>query len=114
MLHGCADAGLCAHKHGAMQETPSLMLRELERAENFPVALRVLPALPRRQLGSIYDVARVIDDLGDRGPAGDRTARLLAFRRDLDEVWTTGQPASPVLQRLVPTVREAELIVEPF
>ena len=40
-------------------------LRRQESAENFPVALRVLPAAVRTHLRAVYDVVRVIDDLGD-------------------------------------------------
>lgn len=101
--------------HGQLttNQTPLAVLRELERSENFPVALRVLPPSIRRRLASIYDAARVIDDLGDRAD-GDRIPLLLDFRRDLGEVWATGRPVSPVLQRLVPTVREVGLAMEPF
>lgn len=113
MLHGCADAAASANKHRGMYETQSAVLRDLERSENFPVALRVLPSAIRGRLVSIYDVARVIDDLGDEA-GGDREALLVAFRADLATVWTTGRPDSPVLRRLVPTVRELALSPEPF
>jgi squalene synthase HpnC len=41
--------------------------------ENFPVALRVLPARYRRHLANLYFFARLTDDLGDevRGAPGD-------------------------------------------
>ncbi|SFJ66972.1 squalene synthase HpnC [Amycolatopsis sacchari] len=87
-------------------------LREKERAENFPVALRVLPRALRRDLGALYDVARVIDDLGDEAE-GDRTAALLRFRADLARAWD-GEPEEPVLKALVPTIRERDLDREPF
>jgi squalene synthase HpnC len=103
-------------------------LRAAERAENFPVALRVLPARYRTHLVAIYDVVRVIDDLGDESwddqgwhdqgwddqGKGDRTARLGAFATDLATVWAGGEPRSPVLRRLVPTVRACGLTQEPF
>ncbi len=107
MREGAGSTALTAYT------TPPAVLRGLERAENFPVALRLLPVRTRRHLGSIYDVARVIDNLGDQAN-GDRGALLLAFRRDLDLVWSTGRPTSPVLQQLVPTVREVALSIEPF
>lgn len=88
-------------------------LRQKERAENFPVALRVLPRAPRGHLRAVYDVARVIDDLGDRA-AGDRTAQLADFRADLATVWRGGTPRAAVLRRLVPTVRACGLPQEPF
>jgi squalene synthase HpnC len=88
-------------------------LREREEAENFPVALRVLPKEPRRHLAAVYDVARVIDDLGDEAP-GDRTAQLVAFRGDLSLIWTGGEPDLPVLRRLAPTVAACGLTRQPF
>jgi squalene synthase HpnC len=83
------------------------------RAENFPVALRVLPRALRADLVAVYDVARVIDDLGDEA-SGDRTALLQAFRADLAHVWTTGEPEAEVLRGLVPAVRRRALDPEPF
>jgi squalene synthase HpnC len=83
------------------------------RAENFPVALRLLPRELRTDLIAVYGVVRVIDDLGDCAP-GDRTALLEAFRADLASVWETGRPQHPVLQQLVPTVVTRGLDREPF
>lgn len=88
-------------------------LAERRRAENFPVALRALPRALRADLVAVYDVARVIDDLGDEA-GGDRTALLQAFRSDLATVWTTGAPEADVLRALVPTVRRRGLEREPF
>lgn len=97
-------------------------LRRLEAAENFPVALRLLPAAHRRHLQAVYDVARTVDDLGDT-PAGDpvsRTEDLRAFAADLRSVWGPGaspngpRPQHPVLRRLVPAVRACGLEAEPF
>ncbi|HKE66296.1 MAG TPA: squalene synthase HpnC [Micromonosporaceae bacterium] len=89
-------------------------LRRRESTENFPVALRVLPADVRPHLEAVYDVARVIDDLGDEAP-GDRVELLTDFRDDLDAIWTIGpEPASPVLRRLADTVRAKNLSRRPF
>lgn len=88
-------------------------LRRKQRAENFPVALRALPRQLRADLVAVYDVARVIDDLGDQ-VTGDRTALLTKFGADLATIWETGQPDHPVLRRLVPTVRVRALDHEPF
>src|SRR5258705_4301004 len=74
-------------------------LRDREQAENFPVALRVLPGRIRGHLAAVYDVARVIDDLGDQAP-GDRTALLEDFGADLDTIWRGGTPGAAVLRRL--------------
>jgi squalene synthase HpnC len=85
-------------------------LRRQESAENFPVALRVLPARVRVHLRAVYDVVRVIDNLGDdAGSPAARTAALQAFGADLATVWSTGRPAAPVLAALVPSVRACDL-----
>src|SRR3981189_2186136 len=88
-------------------------LREKQRAENFPVALRLLPRRLRTDLVAVYDVARVIDDLGDQA-AGDRTARLTAFGCDLAMIWDGGQPQHPVLRQLAPVAAARGLDREPF
>lgn len=95
-----------------VDDTERRTLLEKKRAENFPVALRILPQALRNDLGALYDVARVIDDLGDES-AGDRTAALSRFREDLPRAWD-GRPEEPVLQRLVPTIRARGLELEPF
>jgi squalene synthase HpnC len=88
-------------------------LRGRERAENFPVALRILPRHLRRHLTAVYGVARVIDDLGDEAP-DDRVARLTAFQEDLAAIWIGGQPQAPVLRQLAPTVARCALSEQPF
>jgi squalene synthase HpnC len=65
----------------------------------------VLPRVYRQDLAAIYDVARVIDDLGDEAP-GDRVELLTAFRSDLDVIWRGGQPQTPVLRQLAVTLRD--------
>lgn len=86
-------------------------------AENFPVALRVLPARYRRRLVTIYDVVRTIDDLGDEGAATPeaRLAALAGFRADLGLAFAAeGGPEHPVLRALVPVAAECGLTAEPF
>jgi squalene synthase HpnC len=86
-------------------------LRQKEQAENFPVALRLLPRDLREGLRAVYDVVRTIDDLGDDpavAPAA-RLAALTAFADDLRRVWSAGDPRAPVLVRLVPAVRRHHL-----
>lgn len=90
-------------------------LRRAEQAENFPVAMRVLPARLRLRLRAVYDVVRTIDDLGDE-VEGDRPAKLHAFADDLAAVWIPGGPGpqAPVLRNLVPVARDGGLPREPF
>jgi squalene synthase HpnC len=81
-------------------------LREAERSENFPVALRVLPARRRATLRRVYDVVRTIDDIGDEGdaPADARLAALDALDDDLDRVFAGRAARSPAVAALAPEV----------
>lgn len=81
--------------------------------ENFPVALRILPARRRHALLSVYDVARHIDQLGDAAP-GDRVAALEAFRGDLQTLRSGGRPTEQVLVGLAPYAREFALPLDAF
>jgi squalene synthase HpnC len=108
-----SDGGGPAGLGGGSSTVGDTQLRAKQRAENFPVALRVLPRRVRRHLVAVYDVVRVIDDLGDEA-AGDRTAQLEAFAEDLARVWDGGAPQAAVLRRLVPTVRATGLPRELF
>jgi squalene synthase HpnC len=89
-------------------------LRERRRSENFPVALRVLPRHLGTHLRRLYDVARMIDDIGDDAVADGRTQRLTALRADLDTIWSGGTPSAPTLRELAFTVRACHLPRQPF
>jgi squalene synthase HpnC len=106
-----AGSGWAARAGGGADD----YLRAREGSENFPVALRLLPADVRVHLGAVYDVARVIDDLGDQAP-GDRTVLLRDFRADLSTIWSDAdaEPNAPVLRRLAVTVRAKHLSHQPF
>ena len=82
------------------------------RFENFPVALRWLPAQLRRDLLALYGFARLADDLGDE-VEGDRLACLDALERDLERAFE-GTARHPLLRRLTPTLRAHSLPREPF
>ncbi|MFC7546530.1 squalene synthase HpnC [Plantactinospora sp. GCM10030261] len=89
--------------------------------ENFPVALRVLPARHRGHLLALYRYARYVDDLGDEpDPYGrpvrpaDRLAALDAFADQVRDL-AAGRPVShPVLTQLAPTMRECDLPAAPL
>ena len=49
--------------------------------ENFPVALRLLPARHRRHLTNLYFFARLTDDLGDEARDAPAGTSELARRR---------------------------------
>jgi squalene synthase HpnC len=69
-------------------------------AENFPVALRVVPAPARRQLRRLYAYARFVDDVGDEAP-GDRLALLDAVEEDVRRV-PDGSATLPPVTGAVP------------
>jgi len=81
--------------------------------ENFPVALRILPARYRGALLAIYRVARTIDQLGDAAP-GDRVAALTRFRADLQRLRDGEEPSESVLRDLAPYSTRFALPLECF
>jgi len=101
---------------GSLRAAPVDDRARLDRkrgVENFPVALRVLPRDLRADLVAVYEVARVIDDLGDEAE-GDRPGLLEEFAADLGTLWAGGTSHAPVLRRLAPTVAARRLSERPF
>jgi squalene synthase HpnC len=88
--------------------------------ENFPVALRVLPARHRRHLSNLYFFARLTDDLGDE--ARDAQADVTTLRlqlldeleTDVDRIYAGGTPQSPVIRAMTETVRECHVPAQPL
>jgi squalene synthase HpnC len=87
--------------------------------ENFPVALRVLPARHRRHLTSLYFFARLTDDLGDEAQGEENVTdlrlRLLdELAADIDRVYSGKEPRSPVIKAMAETVRECDVPAKPL
>jgi squalene synthase HpnC len=92
--------------------------------ENFPVALRLLPARHRRHLTNLYFFARLTDDLGDeaRDPrsqpladVGELRLRLLdELAADVDRIYAGGTPESPVMRAMADTVKECGVPAQPL
>jgi squalene synthase HpnC len=87
-------------------------VRAKAAAENFPVALRVLPSAVRGDLVAVYGFARLADDVGDRY-AGDRLAALDWLEGDLDAA-AAGQAIHPAVAALGPTISRHGLDLQPF
>src|SRR4051794_26018068 len=83
-----------------------------ERGENFPVALRVLPARPRLALARCYDYARLVDEIGDSAP-GDRLRLLDLLERDVRAA-ASGTARVSVVRALAPLLADGEIIVDPL
>lgn len=62
-------------------------------AENFPVALRLLPARHRRHLMAVYAFARTTDDAGDLAPLGQRLGLLADLAQDVRWLYAAGEAA---------------------
>lgn len=86
---------------------------EQAAAENFPVALRLLPAARRRDLMAIYGYARLVDDVGDE-ISGDRLAALDALEADVDRLYAGSSPQHPLVRALGDTVRRHGIPREPL
>jgi len=106
--------------------------------ENFPVALRMLPARHRRHLTNLYFFARLTDDLGDEarpggyggagsppvsgGFPGGRPPGLAQFRlrlldelaADVDRIYQGQTPESLVMRAMAETVRECGVPAKPL
>jgi squalene synthase HpnC len=106
----------------AVTPTMTSSVAELERiaaasaakmgTENFPVALRILPARFRDHLRRAYAFARFVDDVGDEA-AGDRLALLDAIDRDLCALSDGAATLLPV-QGLTPLLYEDGLSRQPL
>lgn len=85
-------------------------------AENFPVAVRLLPARLRRDLTAIYGFARSVDDIGDEGPdtPAQRIAALDEVDADLDRLFAHQQPRLGFVAGLADTVADHRLLRDPF
>ena len=93
--------------------------------ENFPVALRLLPARHRRHLTHLYFFARLTDDLGDeardaQAGATDNDVTELRLRlldelsADVDRIYAGQTPQSPVMRAMAETVRECGVPAQPM
>jgi squalene synthase HpnC len=88
-------------------------------AENFPVALRMLPRRYREYLMAVYRFARTVDDAGDEAPKEQRQQLLANLAEDLERLYAqqTGpdsQPRDPAVRGLARTVTECAIPAQPF
>jgi squalene synthase HpnC len=84
--------------------------------ENFPVALRFLPAAARDGLERVYRYARFVDDVGDEGPPdpADRLALLDVVETELRAVWSGAASTLPPVRDLRLLIDTAAMPVQPF
>jgi squalene synthase HpnC len=85
-------------------------------AENFPVAMRVLPARYRRHLMALYGFARLTDDIGDEIPPDARLRLLDELEADVARCYDAGSggPRLAALRDLAVTVAECGVPAQPL
>ena len=83
-------------------------------AENFPVALKLLPRGPRAHLSSAYSYARFVDDIGDQAD-GDRLALLQYIDDDVHRLYSpAADPSLPTVAGLRSMRADCGVPIEPF
>jgi len=104
----------------------SLAVAAKASAENFPVALRVLPRRLRVHLSALYGFARLTDDIGDEplpGMPGDATPEQVTATRlklldelqaDVRRIYTGEEPDLQVVKDLKHTVADCGIPAQPF
>lgn len=106
----------------------SLAVAAKASAENFPVALRVLPKRWRAHLTALYGFARLTDDIGDEplpGMPDDATQETITATRlrlldelqgDVARIYDDNAPEPDLeaIKALARTVRECAIPAQPF
>jgi squalene synthase HpnC len=120
-----AEATL-AHAHGrtvlpsnpAAAGPPEAVMAGKAAAENFPVALRMLPRRHRDHLMAIYRYARTVDDIGDEGAPEQRLALLADLAEDVRRLYAqpgdAARPRHPAVRGLGNVVTECAIPMQPF
>jgi squalene synthase HpnC len=84
-------------------------------AENFPVAMRILPARYRRHLMALYGFARLTDDIGDETAPAARARLLDDLEADVARIYDGGTPPRlAALRELAVTVAECGIPAQPL
>lgn len=111
---GPAECGGDADPLRAAALAPEALLARMG-GENFPVAMRWLPRALRRDLATVYGVARLVDEAGDAA-AGDRKALLDAVEAEVHAAFRGdgGEARHPLLRRLAPLARAHGISARPF
>jgi squalene synthase HpnC len=129
---GAAEAGVtdAADREAAVAVAAqvSLAVAAKASAENFPVALRVLPKRWRAHLTALYGFARLTDDIGDEplpGMPDDATQETITATRlslldelqgDVARIYDDNAPEPDLdaIKALARTVRDCAIPAQPF
>jgi squalene synthase HpnC len=97
--------------------TPPGAMAAKAGAENFPVALRMLPRRYRDHLMAVYTFARTVDDIGDEAPPDQRLGLLAGLSEDLERLYAgppDSPPAHPAVRVLTGVVADCGIPMRPF
>jgi squalene synthase HpnC len=88
-------------------------------AENFPVALRMLPRRHRDHLMAVYSYARTVDDIGDEGAPEQRLALLADMAEDVRRLYAqpgdaAARPRHLAVRGLASVVTDCAIPMQPF
>jgi squalene synthase HpnC len=104
----------------------SLAVAAKASAENFPVALRILPRRYRAHLSALYGFARLVDDIGDEPLPGmpqdadketvtkTRLSLLDELDRDVQRLYRSQTPHLDVIKSLKPAVEQCRIPAAPL
>ena len=104
----------------------SLAVAAKAAAENFPVALRILPRRYRAHLTALYGFARLVDDIGDEPLPGlpadtpedtvtkTRLRLLDDLAQDVAKIYEGAEPELDAIRALKVTVRECSVPRQPL
>jgi squalene synthase HpnC len=104
----------------------SLAVAAKAAAENFPVALRILPRRYRAHLTALYGFARLVDDIGDEplpGLPADASPETVTATRlrllddlqlDVAKIYDGGEPQLDAIKALKVTVRQCAVPQKPL
>jgi squalene synthase HpnC len=121
-----AEQAAPAPVDGALTGEISLAVAAKAASENFPVALRVLPASLRQHLTAYYGFARLTDDIGDEPlpgfsgtPEEERATRIRLLdelEADVARIYDPGGPAPELtaIRALGETVRDRGIPFKPL
>jgi squalene synthase HpnC len=113
-------------RDGAIAARVSLAVAAKASAENFPVALRVLPKRWRAHLTALYGFARLTDDLGDEplpGVPSDATPQQVTairlelldeLQQDVSRIYAGKEPELQAIKELGRTVSDCGVPAQPL
>ena len=112
--HARSTAQSRAQSRARLAEDVTLTAAAQASTENFPVALRILPARYRRHLMALYGFARLTDDIGDEVSADERLRLLDELEADVDRIYDGSPPRLAAMRELATTVAECGVPAQPL